>query len=240
LIFKVGGMLVLLTFLSACSLARRPPPVRNYPAPDFTVNTAPFQEAGCPLDDSGRNVCPPDSPLARLGCDIIAAPGDYLGGLEPAYPINLCWKLGAGGQFLPPEQYIYRDGCLLPQYARYVIQQDEQFVLLETLEELKKAYAPITSADEALSYAMAATGLSAYFGFEAPPGFRYFVDRLEDSHVLQDEQGYKVYLYDYQLCGCGPHTSSYVEVLIKADGSVEESGRTPAFEDPEQDNLCID
>jgi hypothetical protein len=233
------GLLILI-LVSACSSGARTPDVRNHPAPDLTVDTTPFQTAGCPLDDSGRNVCPPESPLGRLGCDYITAPGDYLGGLEPKDPLNLCWKLGAGGLFLTSDEYIYRDGCLLPLYARYVIQRDGQFVLLKSLADLQKAYAPITSEDEALSYALAATGLPAYFGFEAPQGFRYFVDGLEDSHVVANDQGFLVYLYDYKFCGCGPHTTFYVEVLIKADGMVEETGRTPVFEDPEQDNLCID
>jgi hypothetical protein len=204
------------------------------------VETSAFDQVGCPLDDSGRNVCPPESELGILGCDTIAAPGDYLGGLDPALPINLCWKLGANGLRLEKDQFIYRDGCLLPQYARYVVQQDGKFILLENLADLQRMYAPITTQDEALSYAVAATGLSAYFGFEAPRGFRYFVRTLEDSHVVTGGGEFRVYLYDYKLCGCGPHTTEYVELLVKPDGQIEETGRTPVFEDPEQDNLCID
>lgn len=233
-------LVLIIPFITACSALQRPPQVSSFPPPVVTVNIDAFQEAGCPMDDSGRNVCPPESPLGQLGCDTISTPGDYLGGLQPSYPIYLCWKIGSGGQFLSPEQYVYRDGCLLPMYARYVILRDGEYVLLEHRLDLQKAFAPITSTDEALSYAIAATGLSAYFGFEPPKGFRYFVDRVEDSHVKTVDQGYLVYLYDYQLCGCGPHTTSYVEVLIKPDGSVEETGRTPVFEDPEQDGLCID
>jgi hypothetical protein len=235
----VPGILLLI-LVSACSSSARPPDVRNHPEPDLTVDTTPFQKAGCPVDDSGRNMCPPESLLGQLGCDYIADPGEYLGGLEPKDPLNLCWKIGESGQRLSQDDFIYRDGCLLPLYARYVIQRDGQFVLLKSLADLQKAYAPITSEDEALSYAIAATGLPAYFDFEAPRGFRYFVDGLEDSHVIANDQGYLVYLYDYKFCGCGPHTTFYVEVLIKADGTVEETGRTPVFEDPEQDSLCID
>jgi hypothetical protein len=87
---------------------------------------------------------------------------------------------------------------------------------------------------------MATTGLSAYFDFEAPPGYRYFVSQLEDTHAVATDKGFLVYLYDYKLCGCGPHTTSYVEILVTSDGSVSETGRTPVFEDPEQDSLCVD
>lgn len=239
LLWFAAGLLLCLA--AGCSAAGGTPEVRNYPAPGhLSVDAGLFQQAGCPLDDSGRNLCPPESPLGQLGCDYIATPGSYLGGLDPAYPLNLCWKLGRGGQTLPRDQYLYREGCLLPQYVRYVVVQNGQYRLLQSLAELQKIYAPIVSPDEALSYALAATGLSAYYGFEAPAGFRYFVDRLEDSHVVETPQGYLVYLYHYQFCGCGPHTTSYVEVLIKPDGSLQETGRTPVFEDPEQDGLCID
>lgn len=230
-----------LLFGSACSGARRPPEVRNHPAPNFKVTSiVALKESGCAVDDLGRTTCPPDSALGRLGCDDLALAGDYLGGLNPSHPINICWVLGSGGNFLAEEAYVYRTGCLLPRYARYVIERDGGFVLIRSEDELRKVYTPITSRDEALSYALAATGLSAYFGFEAPNGFRYFVDQLEDSHVVETDQGYLVYLFDYKLCGCGPHTTSYVEVFVSADGSIEERERSPLFEDPEQDQLCID
>ncbi len=235
----LGGLL-LWFLLSACSNAQNAPSVRHYSAPELTVNTEPFQQSDCPVDDSGQNNCPPDSPIGQLGCDRISAPGDYLGGMDPSYPINMCWKRGGGGQTPSSEEYVYREGCLLPQYARYVIQRDGKFEVLRSVADLQKVYAPITSENEALSYALAATGLSAYYDLVAPPGFRYFVDKLEDTHVVSSDQGFLVYLYAYKFCGCGPHTTSYVEVLIKPDGSVQETGRTPVFEDPEQDTLCID
>lgn len=224
----------------ACSATRQPPPIKNYPAPSLTVQPIPYDEAGCSQNEFGNIVCPADSVMGSLGCDELDAAGDYLGGLSPAYPINLCWKIGMGGERLSQDEYLYRTGCLLPRYARYVIQRDGNYQLVDSSDKLRETFAPITSADEALSYAIAATGLSAYFGFEPSPGFRYFVDQLEDTHVTQTGEGYLVYLYDYKLCGCGPHTSSYVEVLIKSDGTVQELNRIPVFEDPEQDQLCID
>jgi hypothetical protein len=204
------------------------------------VDTRPFEGAGCEADDSGRSICAPDSPLGQLGCEYISSPGDYLGGLDPNYPITLCWVSGPPALEFEKDEYIYRDGCLLPQVARYVIEQDGQLALLESQQDLIKAYAPITSEEEALSYAIASTGLSAYFGFEAPRGFRYFVDQLEDSHAVATGQGYLVYVYHYQLCGCGPHTTSLVELQVNPGGEIKETGRIPVFEDPEQDGLCID
>ena len=209
-------------------------------SPTTAVVTVPFDQSLCPLDDSGRHVCPPESALGRLGCEWIDAPDADLSGLEPPYPINLCWSRGEGGQWSSDADYIYRRGCMLPQYARYVIERDGQFLLLASLAELQQTFAPISSKEEALSYALAATGLQAISNFEAPPNYRYFIGSVKDSQAIVTDRGYRVNLYEYQFCGCGPHTTFAVEVLINQDGTVLETDRTPAFEDPEQDTLCID
>ena len=178
--------------------------------------------------------------MGQLGCSWIEDPNPGLKDLEPQNPLNLCWVIGAGGQRLPAEEYVYRKGCMLPQYARFVVQQSGEFVLLKSRDDLQKAYAPITSEKEALSYALAATGFQAISGFGAPPNYRYFIDQVKDSGAVLTDQGYLVNLYDYRLCGCGPHTTFAVDILVKADGTVDEIGRTPAYEDPEQDGLCVD
>lgn len=227
-------------FTSACSSAGKLPVVQNYNPPSLIVEGIPPETAGCEVNEYSQTICSPESPLGQLGCNELAIAGDFLGGLEPGLPLGLCLVVQPPGNSLPSGEYIYREGCMLPRYVRYVIQKDGQFQVLHSLDELKAIYAPITSENEALSYALAATGQSAYYGQIATKGWRYFVNQLEDTHVVATDKGYLVYLYDYQLCGCGPHTTEYVEVLVTSDGEIEETGRTPAFEDPEQDGLCVD
>ena len=212
------------------------PQVINHPAPQFSLNTTAFDQSGCSEDQNGRQVCPADSPVGRLGCEQISTPGMYLGGLEPAYPLNVCWIAQTTGD----SQYVYREGCLLPQYLSYVIWENGSFRRLADQTDLRAAYAPILSKNEALSYALAATGLAAYFDLQAPSNLRYFSERLEDTHVEVSPEGYLVHLYHYQLCGCGPHTTTAVEILVRQDGRLEELSRSPVYEDPEQDGLCID
>jgi hypothetical protein len=160
--------------------------------------------------------------------------------LQPQFPLNLCWTIEAGGLRLPAEEYFYVRGCMRPQFARYVIQQDGQFVLLKSLADLQRIYAPVDSEKEALSYALAVTGYQAITNFPAPPGYRYFVDQVKDSRAVRTDQGYLVNLYDYIFCGCGPHTTFVVNIFVKSDGTMQEVSRAPAFEDPEQDALCVD
>ena len=225
---------------SACSTAGRLPEVHNYQAPELKVESISPETTGCEENEASQTMCAPESPLGQLGCSELALAGDYLGGLQPSLPLGVCLVVRPPGDTLPSGEYLYRQGCLLPRYVRYAIEKDSQIEVIHTLAELKATYAPITSEDEALSYALAATGLSAYYGLEVSKGWRYFVNQLEDTHVVATDQGYLVYLYDYKLCGCGPHTTEYVQVLVTSQGDIEETARIPAFEDPEQDGLCID
>ena len=233
-------LLLIGIFGSACSAAGKLPTVRNYNPPVLKVEGISPQTAGCEANEYSQIICAPESPLGQLGCSELAIAGDYLGGLEPDLPLGLCLVVQPPGNTLPSGEYIYRDGCMLPRYIRYVIQQDGQLQVIHSLDELQATFAPITSENEALSYALAATGLSAYYGQMATKGWRYFVNQIEDTHVVSTDKGYLVYLYDYQLCGCGPHTTEYVEVLVTSNGDLEETGHVPAFEDPEQDGLCVD
>jgi len=224
-------LLCLVLLASGCSGLPR---VTNHPAPQFSLNSAPFDQAGCSQSASGDLVCPPGSPLGDLGCSSLAAPGVYLGGLEPAVPLYICWKDQEDGG------YIYREGCLRPQYLNYILWDNNNFRVIHDRDELAAMYAPILTREEALSYAMAATGLAAYFDLQPVRSLRYFTKNLEDTHVEVTPDGYVVHLYAYGLCGCGPHTTSAVSVLVRQDGRLEELDRQPVYEDPEQDNLCID
>jgi hypothetical protein len=228
---QILPVLCLVIVAAGCSSLPR---ITNHPAPDLTLNTAPFDQEGCSEDAGGRLVCPPESPLESLGCSSLASPGIYLGGMEPAFPLYICWNDQAD------RGYIYREGCLRPQFLNYVLWENDSYRLITSQAELAATYAPILTKNEALSYAMAATGLAAYFDLQPVRSLRYFTKKLEDTHVEVTPDGYAVHLYDYALCGCGPHTTSSVTILVRQDGGLEELERQPVFEDPEQDGLCID
>jgi hypothetical protein len=204
----------------------------------------PFQQAGCAPDEYGRWTCAEGSPVNALGCDAVIAPGDLLGGLDPSYPIAQCRYMplshGESPRGSPQDEFIYNDGCLAAIYIRYAIQKDGQFQVLKTQEDLKATYVPIESPYEALSYALASTGLEAYYDLETPLSYRYKMDKLEDSHVVETPDGYDVLLYHKQICGCGPHTISAVRLSVNPAGDVKELESTPAYEDPKEDGLCID
>jgi hypothetical protein len=122
---------------------------------------------------------------------------------------------------------------MMRYYESFVLLQDGEFTLIASIFELQAAYAPIESANEALSYALVATGLSARYGLqggESTPVTYYLVDTIQDTHVEETEDGYRVHLYSgYQPpCGCGTHTRYTVDVSVTRDGQVR-TARTPFF-----------
>jgi hypothetical protein len=220
--------------------------VINHPEPEFPpISLAPFEAAGCTFNEYGMGECPQDGSLAELGCDQLRKPDDLLGGLDPAYPLALCLYYPLRHANEAPadpmeEPRFYNDGCMMPVYVRYVIYRDGDFEVLHTIDELSAAYALIQSPEEALSYSLAATGLEARFGQKREPGYRYFVNQLEDTRVSQVDEGYQINLYDYQVCGCGPHTTSIVTTEVFANGNIHTLEEQPAYENPAEDGLCVD
>jgi hypothetical protein len=241
-LLRIGWLL----FLVGC---QRPPEFVNHSRPALTVDFSVFETVGCPPDEYGRMYCEGDSPLAALGCDRIRKPSELLGGLEPSFPIGVCLvepyrntdEPESADARMPAEgEYFYRTGGLYPIFVRYVLFGDDQLRLIETEEEFRGIFSPIDSPDEALSYALAVTNLSAYYNLEFNPDYEYFVNELEDTHVDVVEDGYIVHLYRYQAFGCGPHNTSAVDLLITNQGSVEEVAREAVYKDPSEDDLCVD
>lgn len=239
-----GWLLIsLFSLLLACQsrpkFIHHPPP--NLPASPDTL------AAGCPKDEYGPRPCISESTLAALGCDELQAPSSLIGGLQPSYPVAACLvrpgpdPLRADIQAeIEKGQYFYYTGGLFGGYIRYVIVQDGAFRLLKSEEEFRDLYAPIETPEEALSYVLAVENLSADYGLEYTPGYKYEVDTIEDTYVTAEGEGYRLHLYSYALSGCGPHWTTALEMQVTPDGLIREISRKPVFRDPQQDDLCVD
>jgi hypothetical protein len=218
----------------------------NHERPELTVDFTPFEDAGCPPDEYGRMYCEEDGPLGLLGCDLISKPSDLYGGLRPADPIARCTiepflDQDAGEADFPEEgTYFYNIGGLYPRFIRYVVYADGGFQLIQNVEQFQAHYAPIDSANEALSYALAVKRASAYFDLEFDPEYEYFADEIEDTHVERVDDGYLVHLFHYQVFGCGPHDTSALTYLVNESGEIERLNAEAIYKDPEEDNLCVD
>jgi hypothetical protein len=241
--------IVLPLALAGC---RRPQFV-NHPRPDFNVDFAVFEDVGCPPGEGeyaqySNRLCEPDSPLVALGCDEIRK-NNVLGGLEPAYPIAECVvspylaeePLEELDRIIEEGQFLFSRGASRPQFIRYVIFRDDQFELVETRAEFKSVFTPITTAKEALSYALVLTNeLSVRYDLEYDPKYDYFVDEIEDTHVEEIAGGYLVHLFSYKYLGCGPHDTFAVDIEVTTQGEVKKVNSEATFKDPSEDDLCFE
>jgi len=249
-----GLVLVLSICLAGCggvAVTNHEPPA--VPTPDGALVSAADEQ--CPPAEGGRRQCDPSSPLGApeeeggMGCDVISLPHELLGALDPPYPLLVCEihpalhgddMVRLMEELRTPGAYLFWGGGLWPVYTRYVIQDAGGFRLLRSQRDLQQAYAPIESPDEALAYAMAATGLDARFGLRREGDLAYAVEALEDTCVRETDQGYAVLLYQDQAFGCGPHWTSAVEVLVEPDGSYSTARTWNVYRDPAMDDVCVD
>lgn len=161
------------------------------------------------------------------------------GGLAPVYPMIECVNWGASG--FVGDIYVgevYLEGChplMSLQSVYYAIFRAGQLELITTTAKLQTLYAPIGSADEALSYAKAVTGLKAQYSFPRLQQVRYLVDRVEATHVRVQDGEYIVNLYEYDGCGCGCgcgyHRTYMVNVHVTTMGVVYKQRCAAIYED---------
>jgi hypothetical protein len=209
------------------------PKLIGHPRPALEIDEAIYDNVGC---DPDKGCATAGTPLASIGCEYLWSASWWLGGLTPSYPIAQC------GWSEPGPEGLYRGGCTPPHtQSGLVVLREGQYQLVASLEQLRALYVPIESEDEALSYAMAATGLGARFSEDIPAGWKleYLAQEIEDTHVTPSEGGYRVNLYWWRACGCGKHEYRPVDVRVTVDGTVSTSALgEPAYRDARE--ICID
>jgi hypothetical protein len=143
------------------------------------------------------------------------------------------------------DRCIRTEAFLNPKCVRVRVKQDGVSRTLSTPEELRDWFTPIESADEALSYALLATGYEAKYAPEdyrlavgdpcdpGPAYYHYYTDVLEDTHVVEVAKGYQVNLFDSKRVGCGPFPVSSVTVEVSVDGTISERPMIKLFEQGE-------
>ena len=176
--------IVPILIVAGCS---RHPTVIDFPPLDWSINEQRLRDIGCmgKLQESCTE-------LVALGCDEINAPRFYVGGLHPPYAVMEC--IHENGE--PPNSDLFKElPGLDTRYRSYAIYQDGTYRLFIKKSEFKEIFAPVESTDEALSFAMAMTSLTARFDIDPNANVDYLVDRIEETHVEETPDGYLVYLF---------------------------------------------
>jgi hypothetical protein len=197
-----------------------------------------FIKAGCVQEGESLN-CSKINLEEKFSCERIIPPSGALIGLSPALPIAECTFINRNAS--TTSAGISRKGCRLPLYNKYIVlTSDNEFKEIATKEAFQKFFAPVEKPEEALSFAVALTKSYPRYKITIPKEFRVFVSKIKDTSVKKIGNGYQVHLFDYQVCGCGPHPHYTVDYTVTKTGEVTETSREKIYEDPKQDGLCVD
>ncbi|MBM3309560.1 MAG: hypothetical protein FJY77_04830 [Candidatus Altiarchaeales archaeon] len=202
-----------------------------------------FVEAGCavqrPYADSDYYLlnCSKLGLEEKYSCHSITEASAYLSGLSPSVPLVEC-------QFIKKDwdsdEGIMHKGCMLPAFNRYLVLVDGKTTALSTTQEFAQFFAPVETREEALAFATALTNSYPLYNTTLPEGYRVFVSEIKPTNVEETDEGFVVHLFDYQFCGCGPHTTYAVDYLVSGEGNVTEISGERIYEDPALDGLCVD
>ncbi|HSM25118.1 MAG TPA: hypothetical protein VK856_09670, partial [Anaerolineaceae bacterium] len=131
-------------------------------------------------------------------------------------------------------------GCKDIVRQRVLTYHDGDYLLIRDIEDLKYHFAPITNPEQALGYTIAATGHNPRFDLEDLKEYRILTDQLHETNVELVNDGYEMTLFSQQICGCGPHTTYQIKAKVTTAGDVLIIDSIPAFENPDEDTLCVD
>lgn len=184
---------------------------------------------------------PAADPNLAAVCQDVKPPDPLWGGLTPAIPMAECEvSLGIRNASTIEPPFLYITGCILPIYHFLIAKIDGAYVNIDSQERLQAIFAPIDSADEALSYALLSTGYKAKYGQSVDAKLEYFVSTIEDTNTKKTSNGWVVHLFKYQLYGCGGHFLSAVDVTVSTSGAISVSDLLHLSEDPETRMMCVD
>lgn len=221
--------------LTACSLFKPNTELIEYPKPDLKANFQYFVDQKILYN---LEVVPEVLRGVDRSNVFVGRTDDLLGGLNPDLPIILFSMYSFDHEIELPA--VYTKSCMVANYISYLIQDGADVILIDSVPGMARIFAPIESAEEALSYGLAVTGYHALYDLEGHPDYKILTQPLEESHVEETSDGYIVHLFDTDMCGCGPHITPAVDILVRPDGTVTEVARYDAFRDPELDQVCFD
>lgn len=85
---------------------------------------------------------------------------------------------------------------------------------------------------------MALTSSTPRYDSSVPEGYFPVTSSIRPTYVQEIEEGYKVHLFDSELCGCGSYPYYDIEYLVTKDGNVSELSREKVYDSTNQ--ICID
>jgi hypothetical protein len=86
-------------------------------------------------------------------------------------------------------------------------------------------FAPVETKEEALSFAVALTGSFPKYDASVPEGYFPVAPPIISTYMEETNGGFKIHLFDYDICGCGSHPYYAVDYYVTRAGNVTELSR---------------
>jgi len=213
---------------------------KNHERPDLTVDDKVFDTTGCTLNKYGWYDCEAYSTLFKASqCERFQIE-PLLGGLYPSFPIAFCdYYYDDYSLTGTNDECIFNTGGFIQDCRRLIVFKDGKYQIIQDAQTFRSLFAPVTSPEEALGFALALKNVSAYYGQTIRPDYEYEPGILEDTYVEPIQDGYIVHAFNYQVFSCPPHYTYAVSIKVSKNGEVEEISRYPIFYDPTK-NMCVD
>lgn len=221
---------------SGVQASAQDPEIIQHPPPRIpAVDVAPFLDAGCVRSEDSLD-CSASPVIERFGCfGNTLRIDETLGGLAPHVAIAECNVDARSGDAVG----IVNLGCMLPQKRRYLLATGGgRFELLDTAAAFIARFFPVTSPAEALGFAAALTTANPEYTIEIHEGRDFLVDHIETTNIRRVRGGYRVRLFDMELCGCSLHPTSAVDYFVPYSGRVRAVNREQVYRFTSF--LCID
>jgi len=200
----------------------------------INIDSNAFIDSGCFADGYGLD-CSSLGLDQRFGCMQISNASSALENLSPLLPVVECLFLGKD---YSSQDGIVREGCMMPLFRRYIAKQGDEFKLISSKEEFLSIFAPVETKEEALAFAVALTSSLPRYDTSVPEGYFSAASSIEPTYAEETEGGYKVHLFDSELCGCGSHPYYAIEYLVTRAGNVTELSREKVYDSTIQ--ICVD
>jgi hypothetical protein len=129
-------------------------------------------------------------------------------------------------------------GCMMPAYRNYIVEKDGEFMLIKSKDEFASLFAPVSSPQEAMGFAVALTGSFPLYDTAPPQGYYAVSKDIAPSSVEEKSGSFLVHLFDRPICGCGSHPYYAVDYIVTKTGNVTERSRRIVYDGDAQ--ICFD
>lgn len=229
--------------------------------PVTSTNINGFVEAECTLDAYNTINCSSIKLEEKFQCNYILKPIDELNLLSPQKPIALCQtECSKNNEWCSNIEHLYGLGFLVPYVFRYIVIDDNNFKIIESVEDFKNIFAPIDTDEEAIAFVLALSrdneGPVSIYNNNDLEKFVYDISKWKSlvpdftgTHVEKDGEDYLVNLFKSSIGGrgiedpsapCGTRPTLYsVEYRVTTDGTITEGTRIPILVDMDDNDSCI-